>query len=319
MKLHKFTATTFNQAMNRVRKELGEDAIIVSSIEEKGLFHITATIEEDSSPVKKDLFTHVYKALEANGLKDLTKKQITELIRSLEAQIPEPSECLAASLEQIINFNPFNLAQISHSMGVEKHIPLALIGPPGAGKTACIAKLAIEAASLDLDPIVITLDAEKAGAIAQLTSFTEALSIPFKKADTAEELQNHIRAHSGLVLLDTTGLNPYDKKQMSFAHEMLQSSLAITTLVMPAGLDIQEAEDMIEIFKTLNPTYLIVTKLDMCRRFGNVIGLAIYSGIPLSYFGHSPHISSPLVPFTHHALAQMLQDRESFLLPQNVL
>lgn len=312
MKLHKFTATTFTQAMNRVRKELGEDAIIVSSIEELGLFHITAAIESDFDVGRKS-FDRIYESLDEHALGELTKKQIKDLIRSLEHKIPEPSECLAASLDQIIHFNPFNLENLRDFLGTSKPCPIALIGPPGAGKTACIAKLAIEATLRDLSPIVITLDAEKAGAIAQLTSFTDALAIPFEKADTPEELTKHIASHDGLVLLDTTGLNPYDENQIAFAKEMLAHSIAIIVLVMPAGLDIQEAQDMIKVFKTLGPTYLIVTKIDMCRRFGNVMGLSLHSGLPLSYFSHSPHISSPLVPFTPIELAQMIQFKNSFL------
>ena len=77
MKLHKFTATTFTQAMNRVRKELGEDAIIVSSIEEQGLFHITAAIEGDFDLSKKS-FDLIYQSLDEHGLPDLTKKQIKD-------------------------------------------------------------------------------------------------------------------------------------------------------------------------------------------------------------------------------------------------
>lgn len=310
MKLQKFTAATFTQAMNRVRKELGEDAIIVSTIEENGLFHITAAVEDDFDMSKKS-FDTIYKALDENGLMELTKKQIKDLLRSLEYKIPEPSECLAASLDQIINFNPFDLGGLKGFMGTEKPLPIALIGPPGAGKTACVAKLAIEATIRDLDPIVITLDAEKAGAIAQLTSFTEALAIPFKKADTQEELSEHIHSHNGLVLLDTTGLNPYDDAQIEFAKDMLKHAMPITVLVMPAGLDMNEAQDMIKIFKTLEPNYLIVTKIDMCRRFGNVIGLSLYADLPLAYFSHSPHISSPLVQFTPQALAQLIQFRNS--------
>lgn len=176
-----------------------------------------------------------------------------------------------------------------------------------------MAKLAIEATVRDLSPIVITLDAEKAGAIAQLTSFTSALAIPFEKADNKEELSSHIVNHDGLVLLDTTGLNPYDNRQITFAKEMLSHAVAITVLVMPAGLDMHEAEDMIKIFKTLQPTYLIVTKIDMCRRFGNVMGLSLHSELPLTYFSHSPHISSPLVPFTPKELAQLIQFKNSFL------
>jgi flagellar biosynthesis protein FlhF len=317
MKLHKFTAATFTQAMNRVRKELGEDAIIISTIEEKGLFHITAAIEQDFN-VSKDGFELIYQSLDEHGLPELTKKQLKDLIRSLERKIPEPSKCLAASLDQILHFNPFELSNLKDFLGTEKPCPIALIGPPGAGKTACIAKLAIEATIRDLNPIVITLDAEKAGALAQLTSFTEALEIPFKKADTQEELSHHILNHDGLVLLDTTGLNPYDENQLAFAKEMLSSILTITVLVMPAGLDMSEAQDMIKIFETLSPTYLIVTKIDMCRRFGSVIGLSLCSGLPLAYFSHSPHISSPLVPFTPLELAQLIQFKNSSLVMSKI-
>jgi flagellar biosynthesis protein FlhF len=312
MKLHNFTAKTFTQALNRVRKELGEDAIIVSSIEERGLFHIAAAVESDFDDNQKS-FDQIYKSLDEHGLGELTKKQIKDLVRSLEHKIPEPSECLAASLDQILNFNPFDLANFKSIHGLSRPSPIALIGPPGAGKTATIAKLAIEAIVRDLNPVIITLDAEKAGAIAQISSFTDALAIPFERADTKEELSEHLENYSGLVLLDTTGLNPYDDNQIAFAKEMLSHAAATAVLVMPSGLDMQEARDMINIFKTLRPSYLIVTKIDMCRRFGNVIGLSLQSGLPLSYFGHSPNISSPLVPFTSKELAQMIQYKNSFL------
>ncbi len=312
MKLQKFTATTFTQVMNRVRKELGEDAIIVSSVEEKGLFHITAALEEERN-LPKHSFDGIYTSLEEHGLTELTKKQIKDLIRSLERSIPEPSECLAASLDQVISFNPFQLENIRTYMGVNASTPIALIGPPGAGKTANITKLAIESSARDLNPMVVTLDAEKAGAVAQLTSFSQALAIPFSKADTKEELSTAISNHPGLALIDTTGLNPYDDDQIKFAKEMLSHAMAITVLVMPAGLDMNEAQDMIKVFNTLSPSYLIVTKLDMCRRFGSVMGLSMYSGLPLSYFSHSPHISSPLVPFTPEALAQLIQFKNTSL------
>lgn len=274
-------------------------------------FFILHALEEVS--VSRPSFDKIYTALDDHGLTDLTKKQIKDLIRSLEHQIPEPSECLAASLDQVISFNPFELENVRNYMGANSATPIALIGPPGAGKTANITKLAIEASTRDLDPMVITLDAEKAGAVAQLTSFSEALAIPFTTAGTKEELSKKIVDHPGLVLIDTTGLNPYDDNQIKFAKEMLSHVMAIIVLVMPAGLDMSEAKDMIKIFNTLSPAYLIVTKLDMCRRFGSVMGLSMYSGLPLAYFSHSPHISSPLTPFTPEALAQLIQFKNSSL------
>jgi flagellar biosynthesis protein FlhF len=306
MKLQRFTATTFSQAMNRVRKELGEDAIIVSSFEEHGLFHIVATIEEahDSIPISKS--QELSNLIDYHGLPAIAAKQLKEFIRSIGNESSDLSMCLASALDNILSFLPLNLKDLVSKESIRKNIPLAVIGPPGAGKTASIAKLAVEATILDLNPIVITLDAEKAGALAQLSSFTKALSIPFTKAETTEELIKLSSEHDGLTLIDTTGLNPYDQRQMDFAQQMLSSIQAKIMLVLPTGLDLIEAQDMMEIFKILKPEVFLITKLDMCRRLGTILGMSIHSGLPLTYYSNSPRISSPLTPFTALNFAHLM-------------
>lgn len=306
MRLQRFTATTFSQAMNRVRTELGEDAIIVSSFEEKGLYHITATIE--SEPPSSDLSVReeLYTTIGRHAFPAITESQLRNFIQSMAESANDATHCLARALDHVLCFSNINLKQLSGLEDNSQPTPLVVIGPPGAGKTASIAKLAVEATLLDLNPIVITLDAEKAGALAQLSSFTEALSIPFMKAECKKELHDIVNNHHGLVLVDTTGLNPYDNGQIAFAKEMLSTIKCKIMLVLPTGLDLEEAKDMMTIFHTLNPSCLLFTKIDMAKRLGGMIGLSIYSKLPLACYGNSPRISSPLVPFTANNLSRLL-------------
>ena len=126
MKLHKFTATTVSQAMARVRKELGDDAIIISTIEENGLVRITAAEGDSgiSTRQRPSDFAPVFQSLDKHGITDIVKQQIKTLIHSLSQQIDNPQECLAGSLDNIITFNAIDLSTVRR--------PLAVIGPPGA-------------------------------------------------------------------------------------------------------------------------------------------------------------------------------------------
>ncbi|MDE2336341.1 MAG: hypothetical protein KGL10_03425 [Alphaproteobacteria bacterium] len=57
MRLKSFHAKSMSEAMRQVRDTLGEDAIIVSSKEEKsGWVKITAAVEQVNAPVEEEFF-----------------------------------------------------------------------------------------------------------------------------------------------------------------------------------------------------------------------------------------------------------------------
>ena len=55
--------------------------------------------------------------------------------------------------------------------------PLLLVGPPGAGKTLTVARLATRLVMAGITPMVITADGKRAGATEQLAAFTRLLGI----------------------------------------------------------------------------------------------------------------------------------------------
>src|SRR5690606_31944478 len=70
---------------------------------------------------------------------------------------------------------------------------LALVGPPGSGKTTTLAKLAAQAALVD-DRKVLTIstDCRRIGAIDQARKFCQIIGVAFEAPQTPEELQQAI-------------------------------------------------------------------------------------------------------------------------------
>ena len=59
MKIKKFTARTFSEALELVKKELGQDAIILATEEKKGLrphVEVTAAVDYDAEAVRNAEF-----------------------------------------------------------------------------------------------------------------------------------------------------------------------------------------------------------------------------------------------------------------------
>ena len=141
MRLKTFHADTLKNAMELVREQLGEDAIIVSTQEGEGLngARVTAAIEqEDTLPdfereeASFEVQETIALALERNGAPaELIDRIVSE---ASESGGEDAQTCLTRALESLFAFKP-----LEFSPGQP---PVMLIGPPGTGKTTGCAKLA---------------------------------------------------------------------------------------------------------------------------------------------------------------------------------
>ena len=144
MRLKSYTAATMAEAMNMVREELGEDAIIVStqrSSDGQGV-RITAALEdaereediaralagEDSTPFSES----VREALTYHGVPPRLIEKMVLTARSVD--VGSPTMACAAALEDHFYFAPLPERKAPR--------PFMLVGPPGSGKTITVAKLA---------------------------------------------------------------------------------------------------------------------------------------------------------------------------------
>ena len=159
--------------------------------------------------------------------------------------------------------------------------PLILVGTPGAGKTLTCVKLATRHVLAGREPLVVTTDVERAGAVEQLAAFARVLGIVFAVATTRRALEKALSraAHGQPVLVDTAGCNPFQPGGLAALIEGLGQAV----LVQPAGLCPEEARDEARAFHAMGVRHLLPTRLDVARRIGGTlaaarVGLALTEG-----------------------------------------
>jgi flagellar biosynthesis protein FlhF len=225
---------------------------------------------------------------------------ISSLVDGLPAG-PSPAAALATRLSEMLRFA--NLADR------RERSPVLLAGPPGAGKTLVIAKLAAQAALKEQPIRVITTDVDSAGAIDQLKAFTLPLQIELETADGPAALARLLARPPGTgkpqIVIDTRGVNPFDAVEMAGLSALIVASRADAALVLPAGGDAHEAAEMAEAFAHIGCSRLITTRLDIARRLGGILSAAAVGRLALAETGASPIVAHGLQPLSPHLLARL--------------
>lgn len=337
MHLRTFTANDMPTAMQMVREELGDEAIILSSKMDKGTRSIivTAAIDEDMlepprpAPNKRspavlaeqiqDLRHEIQQVLRFHNVPDvylhkmvrLASDAMLESLIALEhASARSRSntllrKALAKVLAEYFRFEPLNADAFPRGV--------MLVGTPGIGKTLTIAKLAAELTlskgNARTHPLtVITTDNKRAGGVEQLQAFTDILNIPLHIAEHSKDIESHLASlpKGSHVLVDTAGCNPYDAADFREIANYGKIKGMEPVLVLPAGGDSLEAVDMVECFSTMPIRRLIITRADSARRFGGVLAAAAALGLRFSGISGSASITQTLEPASPDVLAQYL-------------
>jgi flagellar biosynthesis protein FlhF len=229
-----------------------------------------------------------------------------KLIRAASAlAVDAPIMTLAAALDSAFQFAPLP----------ERHPgkPLALIGPPGSGKTVTVAKLAARAVLSSRPVHVITTDTMRAGGVDQLAAFTRILSLDLQTALDAETLADALEASriagpETLTLIDTGAVNPYDEEEMDELERLLAAGNMDAVLVLPAGYDPEEAATIAKAFGRLGATRLLATRLDAARRLGGVLAAAAAAELMLTEAGTGQDVAAGLTRLDAEWLAGRMME-----------
>lgn len=311
MRLKTFSAPTMATAMDLVRKEMGDDAIIVSTqpgMDGRGA-RVTAALEEpcfdepavaewaDEEETAESVGDEIRDALAYHGVPRSVADRLRRTAAAFEAD--GSVMALAGALDAMFSFAPFSRKNTTR--------PLMLVGPPGVGKTIAIAKLATRARRNARPVAVITTDTRRAGGIEQLQAFTRILGIELITADSAAALADAVAAaRSALILIDSAGTNPFNDVEMESLNELVRSAQAEPVVVMPAGIDPMEAAEMACRFNILGPLRMLATRLDLSRRLGGVLAASEVSALSFSEVSISPHVADGLTPINPVSLARLL-------------
>lgn len=308
MRLRTFTAPTIADAMQLVRNELGPDAVILSTrrLGKKGV-EVTAGLE--SSDGAGDVLTPgaagtieavdaVGTALEFHGLPPVIADRLLAAAADLLAE--DPVMALAGALDAQFGFAPLKTL-----FGRE---PVMLVGMPGAGKTATVAKLAARARMDGRRVVAVTCDVLRAGAVEQLATYAKLLEVQAYRAKDPQSLSNAVAAapNDALVLIDTVGSNPFDADEMARLADYVAASKAQPILVLAAGGDVVESADCAAAFAELGATRLIATRIDAARRLAGLLSAAQVGKLGFAALGVSPQIATGLSAVNPVSLARLM-------------
>ncbi|MGK7863590.1 GTP-binding protein [Falsiroseomonas sp. E2-1-a4] len=289
MKLRVIRAARMSDAMAQLRAELGEDAVLLSTRRIAGGVEVTAAQDQDDEPLMiAPGAVPSHRAIPP----DLARHNVPP---ALAHRLAEGR--LAAALESVLGFARLPLGPA----------PLLLAGPPGAGKTLTTAKLATRLVLAGTPPLLVSADGRKAGAAEQLAAFARVLDLPLAIANGPAALGKALarRSTGQPVLVDLPGCDPFDPASARFLAAMLEVAKGACVLVLPAGLDPDEAAETAGAFRLLGCRHLLPTRLDSARRLGSVLAAAAV-GLPLTEAGTGPDASGGLEPLTPEGLAHRL-------------
>ena len=317
MRLKTFSAPTMAKAMDQVRRDLGEDAIIVSTRSGTGGrgVSITAALEEangideevfrnweSAAPQPPDRATEISDALTFHGIPTWLRDR---MLRCIDEGCEHDAEiALGDAIDATISFQSL--------IESELRTPLMFVGPPGAGKTVACAKAIFRARRAGRAVTAITTDTRRAGAVEQLEAFTRILDVPLAVADAAGALTEMLqKANGNLVIIDTAGSNPLNERDMQQLATLVRAARSEPVLVLPAGGDSVESTEHARVFAAVGAKRLIATKLDLSRRYGAPLTAAAGARLALAGVSISPEIADGFATINPVSLARLLLPQET--------
>ena len=186
-----------------------------------------------------------------------------------------------------------------------------LVGPPGAGKTSALVKLAVMRGLAAQRPVrLLSIDHYRIAAAEQLRTYAAILGVPFTLAETPVALAHAIDAAppETLLLIDTPG---YTAASLEESGRDLASFLRgrpdiDTHLVLTASMRQADLQRTVDLFQAFQPAKLLFTRLDETDSTGAMFCEAARTGKALSFLSTGQVIPEDMEPATKARITAFL-------------
>ncbi|MDH5671856.1 MAG: hypothetical protein OEZ06_06875 [Myxococcales bacterium] len=319
MTVQTYRAPKYEQALERIKSELGPGAVILSTravsprgVEVRALSEIDA--QEKGLLLADGSFRgSLARKLESQGVPHATAAALEDRVCERDGAVPRHPRMLAESVARALG------EELHFAAGDPGCLQLpritALVGPTGVGKTTTLAKLAAVAALVDGERVgLVSLDQYRIGGAEQLQHYADLIGIPMVPADDAASLSRALDrlADADRILIDTAGRAPKDFHAFGqLAHFLHDGGRSIgVQLCVATATPARELEAVVERHLRLGVTGVIATKLDEAVTFGSIARAQISANAPLTYFTTGQRVPEDLTAASADHLAMLLCQRE---------
>lgn len=213
-------------------------------------------------------------------------------------------------LEQLL---PAELTrQLTFANGIDRPTrPVVLAGPPGAGKTAGVAKLAARALDAGASVCVISADTERSGGTGQLEAFARRLGARFETAASlvmAGRLARQGVGRGDVVLLDAPAASHLIPADIRLAGHLAAETAGSLMVCLPADARADDLADAAVAWREAGVDGVALTRLDLTARPMGAIDAVARAGLALTWVGATAYIGGGLVPADPRHLARLVSD-----------
>jgi flagellar biosynthesis protein FlhF len=187
---------------------------------------------------------------------------------------------------------------------------VALVGPPGAGKTSALVKLAVQYGLTAGKTVqVLTTDTYRIAAAEELRSYAAILGIGCQVLETPAALAHAIHEFSSkdIILIDTPGLCGSEMESCEDLANLLATHPGVDThLVLPASMRAADLRRVSERYSIFQPRKLLFTRMDETETFGPILSRSVRMGRPVSFLSRGQRIPEDLEPATADLLLDLV-------------
>ena len=247
--------------------------------------------------------------LQREGVED---EAVLELFQRLQN---DPNSSILEPLAEMVPLRPWN----EHSWPQRIQI---IAGPFGAGKTSVAIRmsLSLRKTSPSCRICLVNADATRGNGRLLLRHYCDLSDMAYKEASTTLELISAINEAKkegfDRIVVDLPGLSRGRHLSTLLADAGLADRTGETLedaavhLTLPPHYGSLQLDGILERYRTPHVGAIVWTKLDEAEHYGQIVNVALETGLPVSALSFGPGLGNSLVPVRESMLWRLLFKRE---------
>ncbi|WP_368487887.1 flagellar biosynthesis protein FlhF [Clostridium sp. BJN0013] len=187
---------------------------------------------------------------------------------------------------------------------------VVLVGPTGVGKTTTIAKLAGKLVLIEKKKVgLITIDTYRIGAVEQLRTYADIMNIPFQVILSMKDMSKAIdnMKSCDTILIDTTGRSSRNEMQISELRAFIDKVQTNNVhLVISCTTKDKDIDVIVNGYKKLNYSDIIITKLDETSTYGSILNILQSAKKPISFVTTGQNVPEDIKIMEPEELAKLV-------------